>query len=111
MIAYCGLVCNECPAYLGTQNDDRKLLEETAERWSKMADVEIAPDDILCDGCKSGSSRMCKFCANCEFKKCCIEKGFENCAYCDECPCEKLENFFEMAPDAKESLDKLKSTI
>ncbi len=31
MVAYCGIVCTECPAYIATQNDDMGALKLTAE--------------------------------------------------------------------------------
>ncbi len=32
ILAYCGLVCSECPAYLATQAGDTAALEEVAAR-------------------------------------------------------------------------------
>lgn len=34
MIAYCGLVCSDCPTYLATQNDDDIAREKTAKYYS-----------------------------------------------------------------------------
>jgi len=112
MIAYCGLICAECPAYIGTQTNDRELLEKTARRWSEMSGARITPDDILCDGCKSESGRRCAYCSHCEIRVCCIEIGLENCAHCsDSYECEKLNKFFKFAPDAKESLEELRKSL
>ena len=33
MIAYCGLDCRKCDAYLATINDDQALREKTAKQW------------------------------------------------------------------------------
>ncbi|MBN1875577.1 MAG: DUF3795 domain-containing protein, partial [Anaerolineae bacterium] len=33
IIAYCGLNCAECPAYLATQANDMEALEHVAEEW------------------------------------------------------------------------------
>jgi hypothetical protein len=33
MIAYCGLVCTDCPAYVATQANDRDALERVAAQW------------------------------------------------------------------------------
>ena len=30
IIAFCGLVCTECPAFIATQKDDREALEQVA---------------------------------------------------------------------------------
>ena len=52
MIAYCGLNCSKCEAYIATQENDDQKREETAQIWSKLYMVEINPDQINCDGCK-----------------------------------------------------------
>ena len=36
MIAYCGLDCEKCDAYIATINDDQQLREKTARAWSEM---------------------------------------------------------------------------
>ena len=36
MIAYCGLDCEKCDAYLATINDDQNLREKTAKLWSEL---------------------------------------------------------------------------
>jgi hypothetical protein len=107
-IAYCGLVCTKCPAYLGTQTNDKELLNVTAKRWSEMSGMDISADDLLCDGCKSDSERVCVFRGKCDIRACCIEKVLQNCAECDTYVCDKLKGFFEMAPDARESLEELR---
>ncbi len=51
MIAFCGIVCTECPAFLATQKDDDNKRKKVAEMWSKQFKSEIKPVDINCDGC------------------------------------------------------------
>ena len=34
MIAYCGLVCSGCPAYVATQEDSDTLRKQVVEKWS-----------------------------------------------------------------------------
>ena len=36
IVAYCGLVCNECPAYEATQKNDNDARAKVAEEWSKQ---------------------------------------------------------------------------
>jgi len=31
IVAYCGLVCSDCPAYIATQANDRAALERTVQ--------------------------------------------------------------------------------
>jgi len=57
MIACCGLVCTECPAYIATRNGDDELRKKTAADWSKFYGHEIKPEDITCEGCQSESGK------------------------------------------------------
>lgn len=109
MLAYCGIECAECPAYIGTQSGDTELLERTARRWSEGFGEAIDPEDILCDGCKSGGDRHAKFCSMCAVRACSNERGFETCARCDDYACEKLEFVFGLAPEARAKLEELRN--
>ena len=108
MIAYCGIVCTECPAFIATKNDDNAKRKETAESWSKMFGHAIKPEDINCEGCLTETGRLIGYGAICEMRKCGREKGVENCAYCGDYPCQKLEKFYEMLPMGKATLDEIK---
>jgi len=110
MIAYCGIVCTECPAFEATQKNDDAKRKNVAEMWSKQYNMAIKPEDINCDGCKSDSKRIINYCYVCGIRKCGKEKGVENCAYCDEYACEKLTKFWGMAPHAKASLEKIRKS-
>ncbi|RAZ48914.1 hypothetical protein DK853_47240, partial [Klebsiella oxytoca] len=48
MIAYCGLDCEKCDAYLATINDDQMLREKTAKLWAKLNNAPILPEHINC---------------------------------------------------------------
>ncbi len=107
MIAYCGIVCTECPAFLATQNDDDNERKRVAELWSKQFNSDIKPEDINCVGCLSKGTHF-SYCNDCCIKKCAEEKGVINCAYCDNYPCERLNKFFKMATEAKNTLDEIR---
>jgi hypothetical protein len=111
MIAYCGIVCTECPAYVATQNDDQEALKLTAERWSKEYQSEMKPEDIICDGCLPGHTRYCSHCAECEIRACGIARGIVNCAHCDDYGCERLAGFFEFATEAKTKLEEIRAGL
>jgi len=89
-IAYCGIICSECPAFLATQKNDDNERKKVAEMWSKQFNAEFKPEDINCDGCLSESERLFNYCRVCEIRKCGQEKGVKNCAYCDDYACETL---------------------
>jgi hypothetical protein len=105
MIAFCGLNCSECPAFLATQADDDQKRAETARDWSKQFHVEIHPKDINCDGCHSNHGRLFVHPTVCEIRKCGIEKKIPNCAHCPGYACEKLNGVFGMVAQAKKELD------
>jgi len=111
MVAYCGIVCTECPAYIATRNDDDQRRKKVAEEWSKMFDAEIKPESINCDGCLSPSERQIDYCRTCEIRKCGLEKNVLNCAHCEEYICEKLGKFFENAPNAKANLAQIRENL
>ena len=111
MIAFCGLDCFECGAFLATQDNDNQKRAEVAREWSKLFKVEIKPEDINCDGCQSIGGRLFNYCNVCEIRKCGKEKGLKNCGYCGEYPCHKLNFIFSNAPDAKSQLDEINSSF
>lgn len=110
MIAKCGIVCTECPAYIATQKNDDVLREQTAKKWSEMFKAEIKAADINCDGCQSEGPRLFHHCNECEFRKCAREKKVSTCAACLEYPCQKLEAFLVQVPEARAVLEGLRNT-
>lgn len=114
IIAVCGLICNNCIAYVSTQKNDEKLRQKAIDAWSTETE-RLKPSDIDCDGCQVGK-RIYKFCSACEVRKCGSVRGVKNCAYCAEYPCEKLENLWrgfrtvswEEAKATLDNLEKLK---
>lgn len=106
MIAKCGLVCTDCPAYIATQNDDDAERARVAEMWGKEFGVQFKIEDINCDGCLS-SERLFSYCNTCEIRKCGDEKNVDNCAMCEDFACDKISKFLEGAPTAKESLESI----
>jgi len=110
-IAYCGLNCAECEAYISTENDDEKMREELAKKWTEDYGQKIDPDEIICDGCSDMEGRHIDYWEQCQIRRCCEEKEIENCAHCGEYPCEELQSFFEMAVGTKERLDEIRKNL
>ncbi|MFX1363650.1 MAG: DUF3795 domain-containing protein [Promethearchaeota archaeon] len=104
-IAYCGINCTECQAYLATQKNDIEEIKEVAKDWSSES-MSFKPEDIYCDSCKQ-NDRIFSWCKDCTIKSCCIGKGFENCAYCEDYFCNNLKMTFDRTPSAKERLDQI----
>ena len=89
MIAYCGLDCEKCDAYLATVNDDQTLREKTAKAWAELNHAPILPEHINCQGCR-GEGIKTVFCDSlCQIRRCALKKGVETCGDCEElekCP-------------------------
>ncbi|TKJ47939.1 hypothetical protein CEE34_01120 [Candidatus Aerophobetes bacterium Ae_b3a] len=111
MIAFCGIVCTECEAFLATQKDDDNERRKVAELWCKEFKAEIKPEDINCDGCLSENGRLFDHCKVCEIRQCAQEKDIKNCAYCDDYACEKLNKFFDEASEAKITLEEIRKSF
>ena len=110
MIAYCGLVCTECPAYLATQEDDDEERRQVAQLWTKEYGHAFAPEDINCDGCGAETGRLSGYAETvCEIRSCARGRDVVSCAHCEEYgACEMLAEFLELAPGAKEKLEEIR---
>jgi hypothetical protein len=111
MIAFCGITCTECPAFLATQQNDDEARHKVAETWSADYDADIRPEDINCEGCLSKTRRVFRYCTVCEIRKCGQDKNVINCAYCDDYVCETLKAFLEQAPNAQENLEQIRKNL
>ena len=110
LLAYCGLDCGQCQAYIATQaNDIAKLTTLAGEWFDGSSDHTI----ILCDGCQPihSESRIMKWCSECPTRACAISRDLENCAYCDDYGCEKLLMVFSQSQEAKSNLDHIRSGL
>lgn len=110
LLAYCGLDCGKCPAYIATQNDDMELRIKTAEEWSKMFNEDIKASHINCDGCTSKSDRIFGYCSTCGIRSCGVNSKVENCGCCSNYGCEKIMNFTANVPEARDNLEALRKT-
>ena len=109
MMAFCGLDCYACDAFIATKNNDDNKRAEVARQWSELNHADIKPEDIHCDGCLSEGGNLFHYCTICEIRKCGLEKGIETCAHCPDYSCEKLDQFFQSAPpECKTQLDTIR---
>jgi hypothetical protein len=116
MIAYCGLDCFPCPIYLVTREKDEKKKEEMKigiiHECQKRYGIELKLEDVTdCDGCRTEGGRLFSGCKECPIRNCAGDKSVENCAYCEDYPCEKLEKFFVKDPEAKERLVQIRRKL
>jgi hypothetical protein len=108
-IAYCGLDCSRCPAFLATRSGDMEALALVAARWSSDTGMEVKAESILCDGCRSGSGRINSFCAVCRIRECAVGRGLATCASCQEYPCGRLSSFPAFRGEGKANLDRIRN--
>ncbi len=109
MIAYCGIDCAKCPAYVAKKTNDNELRQKTAVEWSKMFGAEFKAEQINCDGCSIAGQHIVYCDQMCEIRKCAREKQVSTCAVCGDYGCEKLESFIKNVPEARTNLEKLRS--
>lgn len=84
MIAYCGLVCEKCDAYIATINNDDVLREKTAKFWAELNNAPITAEMINCMGCRMDGVKT-PFCDSmCQVRQCAIKNEVDSCGDCAE---------------------------
>jgi hypothetical protein len=96
-IAACGITCNECEAYLATQENDHAKAVKVAEKWSQQFGHAIPVAATVCDGCLAPEGRKGGYCGECPVRACAVERKVATCAHCPDYGCEKIEGFLKMA--------------
>lgn len=106
MIAYCGLDCKKCDAYLATKNNDQALREKTAKLWSELNGVEITSEQINCEGCRADGKKTVYCESLCAIRKCASKKALETCGDCEEMrTCASLGAIIANNPAARANLE------
>lgn len=105
MIAYCGLNCENCDAYLATINNDQSLREKTAKLWAALNNAPILPEHIHCQGCRTEGVKTV-FCESmCAIRRCARERGAVTCG---DCPlvesCQTVSAILKNDPEARKNL-------
>lgn len=109
MLAYCGLDCEKCEAFIATANNDDALRVKVAQEWAQAYNAPIKPEHINCTGCKSTGVKT-YYCEQiCEIRRCAQTASVQTCADCSSYACDKLGEVFKFAPQAKDILDSLRS--
>ena len=106
-IAYCGLACEACDAYLATIRDDQALREKTAALWAALNQAPILPEHINCTGCRADGVKTV-YCQHlCPIRACAAGRGEETCGACPELEtCQTLGALTKQNPAALENLRK-----
>lgn len=113
MIAYCGLNCSECPAYVATQSGDPAELERVAAEWRAAFQMpDLTAESVICDAClQRDGGRLSGYCATCAVRACAVERGVANCAHCADYACAKLTSFWAHAPEAQATLEQIRASL
>ena len=105
MIAYCGLDCEKCDAYLATINDDQALREKTAKLWSELNNVPILPEHINCQGCRVDGVKTVYCDSLCGIRQCALKKGVTTCVDCPDMEnCQTVGMIISNNPEALKNL-------
>ena len=89
LIAFCGLDCEQCDAYIATKNNDQALREKTAKLWAELNNAPILPEHIYCDGCRIAGKKTVYCESLCAMRQCAMKKSVMTCGECPEmeqCP-------------------------
>ncbi len=122
MIAFCGVSCSHCPAYVATQANEPSALEDVLVEWRAYFDApHLTVRDILCDGCQTQGGRLNGYCQHCKMRPCALGRDVPTCAHCDEYPCpdlqrmltlcDDLEGFFAYARPARATLEGIRARL
>jgi len=106
-ISYCGLLCNECPIYIATAQNDNLTKAKLAKEYSSESS-QFSIQDINCYGCFSETNKLSKICGNCEIRNCAEVKGVKNCGYCKEYPCSNIEAHVHSGSENRKRLDRIR---
>jgi len=90
MVAYCGLVCTDCEAYVATQKGDMEALAKLAEKARRELNLMITPEEGMCDGCLATTGRQFPYSRTCAIRACGVARKVANCAHCADYPCQTL---------------------
>ena len=105
MIAYCGLDCKKCDAYLATINDDQALREKTAKLWAELNNAPILPEHINCEGCRVDGIKTVYCDSLCGIRQCALKKGVTTCGDCPDMEkCQTVGMVISNNPDALKNL-------
>ena len=105
MIAFCGLNCEKCDAYIATKNNDQALREKTAKLWAELNHAPILPEHINCEGCRVDGMKTVYCESLCAIRQCALKKGMTICGECPEMEkCSKLEMVLAHNPEARKNL-------
>ncbi len=101
MMSVCGVLCSDCPAYLGKAKGVAHQ-ESTAAAWQRIYGLNMAAEQISCGGCLGPDDELFHTSRACKTRRCCRSKSLDNCAECPLESCadlEKSQSQWDEVPD------------
>jgi hypothetical protein len=98
----CGLFCGECKIYIAYSTDNTEAQRQIAKATGKVKGRSITKEQVKCLGCKGTSASIWR--TGCPIRACAEERGLEFCYQCRVYPCEELQEFHKIHPEAQENL-------
>jgi hypothetical protein len=89
ILSKCGYRCDLCLAYKPNLEKHPENSQILSDGWHTYFGFRIPPENIHCDGCHSNEGRQID--SSCPVRPCVIARKIDNCAYCDDYICERLE--------------------
>lgn len=105
-LAFCGLLCDQCPLYIATRADDPAEMERLAVEYS-TPEVAFAPADMRCEGCFSSSADDSKVCGECDIRACAKGNTVQNCGVCAQYPCDIIVKRLPPDTEYRSRLDEI----
>jgi hypothetical protein len=93
VLSRCGYRCDLCPAYEPNLKSFADKQRASAG-WSKYFGFKISPEEIGCAGCLNDGKHAYE---SCPVRPCALERGLQNCAFCSDFGCEKLQPLMDFA--------------
>ena len=90
ILTRCGYRCDLCLAYRPAVEENPSNRQALSDGWFKYFGFRIEPENIMCDGCLADHPKLID--QECPVRPCVLEKGLDNCGYCDQYICEKLKD-------------------
>jgi predicted N-acetyltransferase YhbS len=89
ILSRCGYRCDLCQAYKANVavNDQRR---KVSELWGKYYGLDVAAENIGCDGCLNLKSDAVIADSGCPVRPCAVAKNIEHCGMCAGYPCELI---------------------
>lgn len=88
ILARCGYRCDLCLAYAPNIDKHPEKQQVLSDGWFRYFGFRLPPEKVRCDGCMAENPSLID--TACPVRSCVIERGFDNCAQCEDFVCDRL---------------------